>query len=244
MHDTLDYMSNEPIYRQYHHHQMTFSMMYAYSENFVLPISHDEVVHGKGSLLRKMPGDRWQQLANLRALPRLHVGAPRQAAAVHGLGVRPGVGVGRVALAGLVADRQPRPPRRAATGQRPEPASTGDTRALWTQDADPARLPAGSTPTTPATTCSPSCAGATTARCWPASPTSPAIPHEGYRLGLPARRPLGRGAQHRRRGVRRLRGRQPGRGRGRAATRWHGQPASATLRVPPLGTVWLHRAAG
>ena len=67
MHDSLDYMANEPIHRQYHHHQMTFSMMYAWSENFVLPISHDEVVHGKGSLLRKMPGDRWQQLANVRA---------------------------------------------------------------------------------------------------------------------------------------------------------------------------------
>ncbi len=67
MHDTLGYISNDPIYRQYHHHQMTFSMMYAYTENFVLPISHDEVVHGKGSLLRKMPGDRWQQLANVRA---------------------------------------------------------------------------------------------------------------------------------------------------------------------------------
>ena len=68
MHDTLEYVSKEPIYRGYHHHQMTFSMVYAYSENFVLPISHDEVVHGKGSLLRKMPGDRWQQLANVRAL--------------------------------------------------------------------------------------------------------------------------------------------------------------------------------
>ena len=68
MHDTLDYAAREPIYRGYHHHQMTFSMMYAYSENFVLPLSHDEVVYGKGSLLRKMPGDRWQQLANLRSL--------------------------------------------------------------------------------------------------------------------------------------------------------------------------------
>jgi 1,4-alpha-glucan branching enzyme len=67
MHDSLAYMSRDPIHRQYHHHQMTFAMMYAYSENYVLPLSHDEVVHGKGSLLRKMPGDRWRQLANLRA---------------------------------------------------------------------------------------------------------------------------------------------------------------------------------
>ncbi|GMA20217.1 1,4-alpha-glucan branching protein GlgB [Arsenicicoccus piscis] len=67
MHDTLAYVEHEPIHKQYHHHEMTFSLVYAWSENFVLPISHDEVVYGKGSLLRKMPGDRWQQLANLRA---------------------------------------------------------------------------------------------------------------------------------------------------------------------------------
>ncbi|WP_062349446.1 1,4-alpha-glucan branching protein GlgB [Herbidospora yilanensis] len=68
MHDTLAYLAHEPIFRQYHHHQLTFSLMYAYSENFVLPLSHDEVVHLKGSLLGKMPGDEWQRFANLRAL--------------------------------------------------------------------------------------------------------------------------------------------------------------------------------
>jgi 1,4-alpha-glucan branching enzyme len=68
MHDTLAYCAQPPIYRQYHHNELTFSMTYAYSENYVLPLSHDEVVHGKKSLLGKMPGDRWQQLANLRAL--------------------------------------------------------------------------------------------------------------------------------------------------------------------------------
>jgi 1,4-alpha-glucan branching enzyme len=68
MHDTLRYFQQEPIYRRYHHHQLTFSLMYAFSENFILPLSHDEVVHGKGSLLSKMAGDRWQKLANLRCL--------------------------------------------------------------------------------------------------------------------------------------------------------------------------------
>ncbi|MFK4109000.1 1,4-alpha-glucan branching enzyme [Streptomyces sp. NPDC002176] len=67
MHDSLAYMSHEPVHRKYHHHEMTFSMVYAYSENYVLPISHDEVVHGKRSLVSKMPGDWWQQRANLRA---------------------------------------------------------------------------------------------------------------------------------------------------------------------------------
>ena len=67
MHDSLDYIAHEPIHRQYHHNEMTFSMVYGYSERFILPISHDEVVHGKGSLITRMPGDRWQQLANLRA---------------------------------------------------------------------------------------------------------------------------------------------------------------------------------
>jgi 1,4-alpha-glucan branching enzyme len=67
MHDTLQYMARDPIHRPYHHGEMTFGLVYAYTENFVLPISHDEVVHGKGSMLQKMPGDRWQQFANLRA---------------------------------------------------------------------------------------------------------------------------------------------------------------------------------
>jgi 1,4-alpha-glucan branching enzyme len=68
MHDVLDYMHDDPIHRKYHHNQLTFGLLYAWTENFVLPLSHDEVVYGKGSLLRKMPGDDWQRFANLRLL--------------------------------------------------------------------------------------------------------------------------------------------------------------------------------
>ena len=68
MHDMLDYLHHEPVHRKFHHNQLTFGMLYAWSENFVLPLSHDEVVHGKGSLIAKMPGDEWQRFANLRLL--------------------------------------------------------------------------------------------------------------------------------------------------------------------------------
>ena len=68
MNDTLRYMAQEPVHRYYHQDLLTFSMLYCFTENFVLPFSHDEVVHGKGSMLNKMPGDEWQRFANLRAL--------------------------------------------------------------------------------------------------------------------------------------------------------------------------------
>src|SRR4029078_3897237 len=68
MHDTLKYFANDPIHRKYHHNLLTFRMLYSFTENFVLPLSHDEVVHGKGSLINKMPGDEWQKFANLRLL--------------------------------------------------------------------------------------------------------------------------------------------------------------------------------
>ncbi|MBD3258971.1 1,4-alpha-glucan branching protein GlgB [candidate division GN15 bacterium] len=76
MHDTLEYFSKDPVHRKYHHNSLTFSLLYAFTENFMLPLSHDEVVHGKGSLLRKMPGDDWQRFANLRLLLSLQYTHP------------------------------------------------------------------------------------------------------------------------------------------------------------------------
>jgi len=76
MHDTLEYFSKDPLYRKNHHNTLTFSMMYAFTENFVLPLSHDEVVHGKGALIGKMPGDEWQRFANLRLLYGYMYGHP------------------------------------------------------------------------------------------------------------------------------------------------------------------------
>ena len=83
MHDTLQYLHETPINRKWHHNEITFSMVYAYSEHYVLPISHDEVVYGKGSLFGKMPGDDWQRYAGVRAV-RLPVGAPGQEPHLHG----------------------------------------------------------------------------------------------------------------------------------------------------------------
>ncbi len=76
MNDTLEYFSEEPVHRSYHHNKLTFRAIYGFSENFILPLSHDEVVHGKGSLLAKMPGDDWQKFANLRSLLGLMYGTP------------------------------------------------------------------------------------------------------------------------------------------------------------------------
>src|SRR5690606_25354176 len=76
MNDMLDYMRKDPIHRKYHHDHLTFSMIYAYSEHYIIPLSHDEVVHGKGSLWSKMPGDAWQKAANLRLLYGHQFGHP------------------------------------------------------------------------------------------------------------------------------------------------------------------------
>ena len=122
MHDTLGYFQQDPIYRRYHHHELTFSLMYAFTENFVLPLSHDEVVHGKGSLYSQ--DGRRRPLAEAGQPPRavrLHVGPPRQEAAVHGLRAGPAGGVEPRALAGLASARAARARGHPVAGARPQP---------------------------------------------------------------------------------------------------------------------------
>jgi 1,4-alpha-glucan branching enzyme len=236
MHDSLEYMQHEPIYRGYHHHQMTFSMIYAYSENYVLPISHDEVVHGKGSLLRKMPGDRWQQLANVRAYLGFMWAHPGKQLLFMGSEFAQESEWSEArsldwwlmdnsdhrGVALLVKDLN--------TVYRASPA-------LWSQDTDAAgfswidandatgnvlsflRFGADGT----AVACVSNFAG---------------MPHEGYRIGLPWagewREVLNTDAET-------YHGSGVGNLGGVVAVEesWHGQPASATLRVPPLATLWL-----
>jgi 1,4-alpha-glucan branching enzyme len=236
MHDTLDYASRAPIYRSYHHHQMTFSMMYAYSENFILPLSHDEVVHGKGSLLRKMPGDRWQQLANLRALLAYMWAHPGKQLLF--------MGIELAQEAEWSDDRSldwwlmDLPDHRGMHDLvRDLNATYLSHPALWSRDSDPggfqwidANDAANNTfsflrwhTDGTAIACIANFAG---------------MPHEGYRIGLPFpgewREVLNTDADV-----------YGGSGVGNLGAvyaepeSWHGQPASATVRVPPLGTLWL-----
>ncbi|HUJ04478.1 MAG TPA: 1,4-alpha-glucan branching protein GlgB [Streptosporangiaceae bacterium] len=236
MHDTLSYLSHDPLFRRYHHNELTFSMMYAYSENFVLPLSHDEVVHGKGSLLAKMPGDDWKQFATVRALlgyqwahPGKHLlfmGSEfaQRAEWSHERGLD-WAELGSPAHAGvqrLVSDLN------AAYRTLP---------ALWREDFSPAGfswIDANDAfgnvvsflrfaPDAPAVACVVNFSG---------------DPHYDYRIGLPMtgtwREVLNSDATH-----------YGGSGVGNygavesTAQPWHGRPASAVLTVPPLAALWL-----
>ena len=121
MHDTLEYMGKDPAHRRWHHHQMTFGLLYAFSENFVLPLSHDEVVHGKGSILARMPGDTWQKFANLRAYYGFMWGHPGKKLLFMGQEFAQGAEWNYQQSLDwhLLGDRLA--PGRAAAGQGPEP---------------------------------------------------------------------------------------------------------------------------
>jgi len=247
MHDTLSYLSRDPVFRQYHQNEITFSMVYAFSENFVLPLSHDEVVHGKGSLLGKMPGDRWRQFAGLRALLAYQWAHPGKQLLFMGsefgqeaewseqAGVdwaalddaRPGSGRHRG------AQRLVRDLNRAYAGNQ----------ALWRQDFTPEgfswvdasdaegnvlvflRL-ADRAHTGP---------GAGVLACVVNFSGSP---HHDYRIGLPS---PGRWREVINTDAAEYGGSGVGNyGAVEAVPRpWHGRPASAALSLPPLGVLWL-----
>jgi 1,4-alpha-glucan branching enzyme len=236
MHDTLSYLSRAPIHRQYHHNDLTFSMMYYYSENFVLPISHDEVVHGKGTLLNKIPGDRWQQMATLRAMYAYMWAHPGKQLLFMGQEFAQGGEWSEArSLDWWLLDA---PDHRGMHRLvRDLNHRYQESPALWSQDTDPAGfhwidandasgnvysfLRFGSDGSAIA------CIANFSSR-----------PHDHYRLGLPypgrweeivntdAEAYLGSGVGN-------------WGGVDAVAESWHGQPASTTLRVPPLGALWL-----
>jgi 1,4-alpha-glucan branching enzyme len=241
MHDSLTYMTKQPVHRSYHHGQLTFSMIYAYSENYVLPISHDEVVYGKGSLLRKMPGDRWQQLANLRAYLGYMWAHPGKQLLF--MGSEFGQDAEWAESHSLdwwhLDDPAHRGVLRLVTDLN---AVYKDTEALWSLDVDPAGFQwidandssgnvlsflrygrPGADGGGPALACVANFAG---------------MPHHGYRIGLP--RP-GRWREVINTDFEGYGGSGVGNLGGIEAVEhpWHGQPYSATLSAPPLGTVWF-----
>jgi 1,4-alpha-glucan branching enzyme len=238
MHDSLGYMQNDPVHRSYHHDQMTFSMVYAFSENYVLPISHDEVVHGKGSLLRKMPGDRWQQLANLRAYLSFQWAHPGKQLIFMGTEfAQESEWAESRELDWWLLEHPEHEGVRALV--RDLNAIYLGTPALWEQDTQPTgfawldandanhnvfafvRWDADGSPLVCVTNFA-------------------AIPHEGYRLGLPK---AGEWAEVLNTDAEVYGGSGVGNlGTVTALDQPHeGKPASATLRLPPLGTIWLRK---
>jgi len=236
MHDTLAYLARDPVFRQYHHNELTFSLVYAFSENFVLPLSHDEVVHGKGSLLGKMPGDDWRRFAGLRALLAYMWAHPGKQLLF--MGSEFGQGAEWSAERGLdwwVLDDEMH-----AGVQRLVQDINGvyrDRPALWQLDTSPdgfswidANDAAGNT----LSFLRLSRAGDVLA----CVANFSGEPHHGYRLGLPS-------AGRWREVINTDAGGYGGSGVGNLGVieatdePWHGRPASATISVPPLGVLWL-----
>ncbi|MBA2554649.1 MAG: 1,4-alpha-glucan branching protein GlgB [Geodermatophilaceae bacterium] len=236
MHDTLGYAARAPVHRSHHHQQMTFSLMYAYSENFVLPISHDEVVHGKGSLLRKMPGDRWQQLANVRCLLAYMWAHPGKQLLFMG--------------SEFAQDAEWADGRSLDWWLLESPAHHGvqrlvadlnrvyrDSPALWSLDADPAGfqwIDANDALSNVFSFIRRGADGGTLA----CVANFAGVPYIGYRLGLPLE---GQWTEVVNTDAHVYGGSGVGNMGAVTATAesWHGQPFSARLNLPPLGVLWL-----
>jgi 1,4-alpha-glucan branching enzyme len=237
MHDTLAYFRHEPAHRSYHHGELTFSLMYAFSENFILPLSHDEVVHGKGSLLEKMPGDRWQQLANLRALYGYMWAHP---------------GKKLLFMGGELAQEREWSHERSLDWhllERPEHQGVQtlvgdlnrfyrDEPALWEIDGDQAGfawLELNDAPANVVAFARYSAGGERTVVC--VCNFSP-VPRPGYRVGLPR---SGRWREALNTDDGKYGGSGVGNGGAIEAEElgWHGQQWSAEVQVPPLGVIWL-----
>jgi 1,4-alpha-glucan branching enzyme len=236
MHDTLGYVAREPIHRQYHHHEMTFSMVYAYSENYILPLSHDEVVHGKGSLLGRIPGDRWQELATLRALYTYMWAHPGKQLLFMGQEFGQGAewSESRSLDWWLLDGPEHRGVQRLVSDLN---RVYRETNALWSQDIDPAGfhwIDANDAMGNVYSFLRFGTDGSIVACVANFSP----VPHERYQLGLPK---TGRWEEvvntdaeiYFGSGVGNFGAVEAG------AYEWHGQPASATVRIPPLGAIWL-----
>ena len=237
MHDSLDYMAREPLYRGYHHHQMTFSMVYAYAENYTLPISHDEVVHGKGSLLRKMPGDRWQQLANVRAYLAFMWAHPGKQLLFMGQEfAQESEWSEERSLDWWLLDLPDH--RGVALLVKELNAVYKATPALWSQDVDAAGFSWIDANDAQGNVFSFLRFG-TDGSALACISNFSGTPHEGYRLGLPW---AGTWHEVLNTDAAGYHGSGVGNFGQVEATddSWHGQPASTELRVPPLGTVWLH----
>ncbi len=236
MHDTLAYLSRDPVHRSYHHDEMTFSMVYAYSEQYVLPLSHDEVVHGKGSLLRKMAGDEWRQFAGLRSLLAFMWAHPGKQLLF--MGGEFGQGDEWSEQAGLQWHVL-QYPRHAGVQQLVKDLNRvyAQQPALWQQDSSPAGFEWIDARDAAANVLSFLRYGSDGGVLACVANFS-ATPRHAYRVGLPSvggwTEALNTDADlYGGSGVGNL-------GRVEAtAEPWHGRPASAQLSIPPLGVVWL-----
>ncbi len=241
MHDTLGYIAREPIYRQFHHNDITFSMMYAYTENFVLPISHDEVVHGKGSLLNKIAGDRWQQMATLRTLYAYMWAHPGKQLLFMGQEfAQGGEWAESRSLDWWLLDA---PDHRGVSRLITDLNRVyGETSALWSQDCVPAGFQWIDANDAPGNTYS-FLRWGTDGSVLACVANFASVPHDNYRLGLPL---AGRWDEVINTDAAAYLGSGVGNFGSVQAVEdpMHGQPASATLRVPPLGALWLRYAPG